>query len=166
MNPYQVNINLWQVTFTNPKWKSCHDHFWQNLLSNSPARYLVVTLMITSDNFLRNNSFPTESPRSSFCHVNDYLWHIISYGIHFLTPRWVFGRLPSKSIISLYKSPMDFPGCHVNNIPLTISSKWFPKEMPIPPAEPLFLLSCPACHLWTVEILSLVVLNRLCSYYL
>ena len=129
----KLTSNLWQVALQIPKRRSCHDHFWQNLLSNSPARDLVVTLMITSDNFLRNNLAPTESPQSSFCHVNGYLWYIISYGIHFLTPQCVSGRLPSKSIISLFKSPMDFPDCHVNNIPLTIPSKCFFKEIPTSP---------------------------------
>jgi len=87
--------------------------------------------MITSDNFLGNNIFPTESPQSSFCHVNDHLWHIVSYGIHFLTPQRVSGRLPSKSIIFPFKSLMDSLGCHINNTPLTISSKLHPKEISI-----------------------------------
>jgi len=26
--------HLWQITFTIPKRRSCHYHFWQNLLSN------------------------------------------------------------------------------------------------------------------------------------
>jgi len=100
--------HLWQVALQIPKRRSCHDYFWQDLLSNSQARELVVTLMITSDNFLGNNPFPTESPQSSFCHVNDYLWHIISYGIHFLTPQWVSGRLSSKSIVSLFSPQWTF----------------------------------------------------------
>jgi len=90
--------------------------------------------MITSDNFfLGNNPFPAESPQSSFYHVNDYFWHIISYGIHFLTRQRVSSILPSKSIIFLSKSLMHVPGCHINNIPLTISFKWFFKEILIFP---------------------------------
>ena len=118
----KLTLHLWQVTFTIPKQRSCHDHSWQNHLSNFPARNLVIKLMIISDNSLGNNPFPTESPQSSFCHVNDYLRYIISYEIHFHTPQWVSGRLPSKSIIFLFKSPIDFSDCHVNNLPLIISS--------------------------------------------
>jgi len=68
---------------------------------------------------------------------------------------------------------MDFPDCHVNNIPLIISSKnirkryqFFTEFMikPYYPPKGLFLLpSCPACHLWTVKILSLVVSQSVMS---
>jgi len=54
----------------------------------------------TSDRLLYKS--PSKFPQSSFCYVNDYLWHRISYGIQFLTPQWVFGRLSSKSIIFLF----------------------------------------------------------------
>ena len=96
--------HLWQVAFIIPKRRSCHDHFWQNLLSNSSARDLVITLMIISDNSLGNNLFLTESPQSSFCLVNNCLWHIISYGIHFQTPQWVSSRLPSNLLFP-FSSP-------------------------------------------------------------
>ena len=114
----KLTSHLWQVALQILKRRSCHDYFWQDLLSNSPARDLVVMLMITSDNFLGNNPFHIESPQSSFCHVNDYLDIKSLMEFIFLTPQRVSGRLPSKS-----KSPMDFLGCHVNNTPLTISSK-------------------------------------------
>ena len=113
----KLTSHLWQVALQIPQWRNCHDHFWRNLLSNSPARDLVVTLMITSDNFLGNNLFPTESPQSS-------LTYNLSWDSYFLAPQRVFGRLSSKSIISKsIISPMDFLGCHVNNTPLTISYK-------------------------------------------
>jgi len=32
--------------------------------------------MITSDNILGNNQLPIESPLTSLCYVNDYLWHL------------------------------------------------------------------------------------------
>jgi len=125
----KLTSHLWQITFTNPQAEKLSWLLLTKSLFN-PARDLVVTLMIISDNFLENNPFPVESPQSYFYHVNDYLWHIISYGIHFLTLQRVSSRLPSKSIISLSKSPIEFPGCHINNITLTISSKWFPKKIP------------------------------------
>ena len=116
--------------------------------------------MITSDNyFLGNNLFPTESPRS-------FLTYNLSWNSYFLAPQRVSSRLSSKSIFP-FKSPIDFLGCHVNNIPLTTSSKniqrrnHFSTELIhisyFPPRKLFLWPSRPACHLWTVKILSLVV---------
>jgi len=68
---------------------------------------------------------------------------------------------------------MDFLGCHVNNTPLTISSKKISKgdinfsrnlwSNLISPDGIISFTIIPACHLWTVEILSLVVSRSVMS---
>ena len=68
---------------------------------------------------------------------------------------------------------MDFLGCHVNNTPLTISSKKYPKGISIfheiydqtlfLPMGLFLLPSCPVCHLWTVKIPSLVASQSVMS---
>jgi len=45
---------------------------------------------------------------------------ITSYGIHFLTPQRISSGLP-------FLVPSGLFGCQVNSIPLTISSKSFPR---------------------------------------
>ena len=101
----------------------------------------------------------SKSPRSSLTY--DLLWD--SY---FLTPQRVFGRLSSKFINSL-----PCPQWTLFVVMLTIYlwqflPKIFEGDINFPrkgydqtlfPLRELFLLSlCPVCHLWTVEILSMV----------
>ena len=87
-------------------------------------------LMITSD-------FPYRTPTEFFYHINDYLWYIISYEIHFLTPQRVSGRLLSKSIIFLSSPQWTLLAVtltiHLNNTSLIISSKLHLKVVPISP---------------------------------
>jgi len=94
MNPCQVNITPMTSCFTNPQAEKLSRSLLTKSSSNSSARDLIDMLMILSGNSLGNNPFPTKSPWSFFCHVNDYLWHIIFYGIHFVNSPVSFWLTP------------------------------------------------------------------------